>query len=60
MHISLITLLGSIWTLQPLEGGPARGILETENKENKAIVLYIDSIPHGFYDAEMEGLFCLF
>lgn len=48
MRISLITFLGSIWTLQPLESGQARGIPETENRENKTTVLYIGRIPHGF------------
>ncbi|XP_075496873.1 putative RNA-binding protein C1827.05c [Primulina tabacum] len=41
----------------PLEGGPARNILKIEDKENKATVLYIGRIPHGFYEDEMEGFF---
>ncbi|KAH6803032.1 RNA-binding family protein [Perilla frutescens var. frutescens] len=41
----------------PLEGGPARVIPKTENRENKATVLYIGRIPHGFYETEMEAFF---
>ncbi|XP_073127212.1 uncharacterized RNA-binding protein C1827.05c [Henckelia pumila] len=41
----------------PLEGGPARDILKIEDKENKATVLYVGRIPHGFYENEMEGFF---
>lgn len=41
----------------PLEGGPARDILKIEDRENKATVLYIGRIPHGFYENEMEGFF---
>lgn len=44
--------------LKPLEGGPARKIPVTEKKsEDKANVLYIGRIPHGFYEDEMEGDF---
>ncbi|KAL4586658.1 hypothetical protein LXL04_011300 [Taraxacum kok-saghyz] len=35
-------------------GGPARKLLITENSENKATMLYIGRIPHGFYENEME------
>ncbi|KAL6501793.1 hypothetical protein OROGR_026926 [Orobanche gracilis] len=38
----------------PLEGGPSRDLPRTENRENKATVLYIGRIPHGFYENEME------
>ncbi|PIN05496.1 Nucleolar RNA-binding protein NIFK [Handroanthus impetiginosus] len=41
----------------PLEGGPARNLAKTEDKENKATVLYIGRIPHGFYEDEMEAFF---
>ncbi|KAI3470570.1 hypothetical protein Pfo_027233 [Paulownia fortunei] len=41
----------------PLEGGPARDLPKTENRENKATVLYIGRIPHGFYENEMEAFF---
>ncbi|KZV30726.1 RNA-binding (RRM/RBD/RNP motif) family protein isoform 1 [Dorcoceras hygrometricum] len=42
----------------PLEGRQARGdIMKVEDKENKATVLYIGRIPHGFYENEMEGFF---
>ncbi|KAK1372976.1 RNA-binding (RRM/RBD/RNP motifs) family protein [Heracleum sosnowskyi] len=42
----------------PLEGGPARKIPVSEKKsEDKANVLYIGRIPHGFYEDEMEGFF---
>ncbi|KAL1830815.1 hypothetical protein ACET3Z_000466 [Daucus carota] len=42
----------------PLEGGPARKIPASEKKsEDKATVLYIGRIPHGFYETEMEGFF---
>ncbi|KAL2555612.1 RNA-binding (RRM/RBD/RNP motif) family protein [Forsythia ovata] len=41
----------------PLEGGPARKIPKIEERENKATVLYIGRIPHGFYENEMEGFF---
>ncbi|KAI5648472.1 hypothetical protein M9H77_34477 [Catharanthus roseus] len=41
----------------PLEGGPERKIPVSELKENKATVLYIGRIPHGFYENEMEGFF---
>ncbi|MCD9641207.1 hypothetical protein HAX54_027276 [Datura stramonium] len=38
----------------PLEGGPAQKLPKTEVRENKATVLYIGRIPHGFYENEME------
>ncbi|CAI9767498.1 unnamed protein product [Fraxinus pennsylvanica] len=41
----------------PLEGGLARKIPKIEERENKATVLYIGRIPHGFYENEMEGFF---
>ncbi|XP_022881036.1 uncharacterized RNA-binding protein C1827.05c-like [Olea europaea var. sylvestris] len=41
----------------PLEGGLARKISKIEERENKATVLYIGRIPHGFYENEMEGFF---
>ncbi|XP_027160354.1 uncharacterized RNA-binding protein C1827.05c [Coffea eugenioides] len=41
----------------PLEGGPGRRIPQGEVRENKATVLYIGRIPHGFYENEMEGFF---
>ncbi|KAL8533257.1 hypothetical protein ACS0TY_009580 [Phlomoides rotata] len=41
----------------PLEGGPARNIPKTEDRENNSSVLYIGRIPHGFYENEMEGFF---
>ncbi|KAK1399906.1 hypothetical protein POM88_009769 [Heracleum sosnowskyi] len=41
----------------PLEGGPARKIPVSEKKfEDKANVLYIGRIQHGFYEDEMEVL----
>ncbi|KAL3649951.1 hypothetical protein CASFOL_006354 [Castilleja foliolosa] len=41
----------------PLEGGPARNLPRTEDRENEATVLYIGRIPHGFYENEMEAFF---
>ncbi|KAL3838221.1 hypothetical protein ACJIZ3_022812 [Penstemon smallii] len=41
----------------PLEGGPARDLPKTEDRDNKATVLYIGRIPHGFYEDEMEAFF---
>ncbi|KAK4403985.1 putative RNA-binding protein [Sesamum angolense] len=41
----------------PLEGGPARDLPKVEDRENKATVLYIGRIPHGFYENEMEAFF---
>ncbi|KAH6767578.1 RNA-binding family protein [Perilla frutescens var. hirtella] len=38
-------------------GGPARGIPKIENRENKATVLYIGRIAHGFYEIEMKAFF---
>uniref|UniRef100_A0A7C9DBS2 RRM domain-containing protein n=1 Tax=Opuntia streptacantha TaxID=393608 RepID=A0A7C9DBS2_OPUST len=40
----------------PLDGGPHK-ISKGDNLENKATVLYIGRIPHGFYEDEMEGFF---
>ncbi|XP_065615924.1 uncharacterized RNA-binding protein C1827.05c, partial [Quercus suber] len=48
---------------QPLEGGPGRKIPEQkpiEPVEDKATVLYLGRIPHGFYEKEMEGFFSQF
>jgi len=42
--------------LLPLEGGLARKISKRQELENKATVLYIGMIPHGFNEHEMEGL----
>lgn len=45
-----------MYCLKPLQGGPARKLQLTENpQDNKATVLYIGRIPHGFYEDEMEG-----
>ncbi|XP_057529688.1 uncharacterized RNA-binding protein C1827.05c-like [Amaranthus tricolor] len=41
----------------PLEGGPARKLPKGEDLDNKATVVYIGRIPHGFYEDEMEGFF---
>ncbi|MFX6573062.1 RNA-binding protein, partial [Acinetobacter baumannii] len=41
----------------PLEGGPAKSLPKIEGGENKATVLYIGRIPHGFYENEMEAFF---
>lgn len=46
----------------PLEGGPARklpkgGEGQGEGCDNKATVLYIGRLPHGFYEDEIEGFF---
>ncbi|KAL7228549.1 hypothetical protein ACSBR2_007298 [Camellia fascicularis] len=41
----------------PLEGGPGHKFPKSETTENKATVLYIGRIPHGFYENEMEGFF---
>ncbi|KAG8390525.1 hypothetical protein BUALT_Bualt01G0092600 [Buddleja alternifolia] len=42
----------------PLEGGPATDLPKTENRDNnKATILYIGRIPHGFYEDEMEAFF---
>ncbi|EYU32421.1 hypothetical protein MIMGU_mgv1a013439mg [Erythranthe guttata] len=41
----------------PLEGGKARNLPKTENTENKATVLYIGRVPHGFFEDEMEAFF---
>lgn len=44
----------------PLEGGPARNIPKAEDRKNKATVLYIGRIPHGFYENEMQAFFAQF
>ncbi|KAG7553184.1 hypothetical protein ISN45_Aa06g037370, partial [Arabidopsis thaliana x Arabidopsis arenosa] len=44
----------------PLEGGPARKAPVTQPLENKATVLYIGRIPHGFYETEIEAFFSQF
>ncbi|XP_039021491.1 uncharacterized RNA-binding protein C1827.05c-like [Hibiscus syriacus] len=41
----------------PLEGDPSLEIPETKPLQNKATVLYIGRIPHGFYEKEMEAYF---
>ena len=45
---------------QPLEGGPARKLPKGEDLDNKATVVYIGRIPHGFYEDEMEGVCVVF
>jgi len=44
----------------PLEGGPGRKLPEQKPVEDKATVLYIGRVPHGFYEKEMEGFFTQF
>ncbi|KAI7981951.1 putative RNA-binding protein C1827.05c [Camellia lanceoleosa] len=39
------------------ESGPGHKLPKSETTENKATVLYIGRIPHGFYENEMEGFF---
>lgn len=41
----------------PLEGGPARKLPKGDVSHDKATVLYVGRIPHGFYEDEMEGFF---
>ncbi|KAK6228421.1 RNA recognition motif domain - like 10 [Theobroma cacao] len=41
----------------PLEGGPSRELPGNKPRQNKATVLYIGRIPHGFYEKEMEAYF---
>lgn len=41
----------------PLEGGPARKLPKGDVSVDKATVLYIGRIPHGFYEDQMEGFF---
>ncbi|KAL2906746.1 MKI67 FHA domain-interacting nucleolar phosphoprotein [Bienertia sinuspersici] len=42
----------------PLEGGPARKLPKGGRVlDNKATVLFISRIPHGFYEEEMKGFF---
>ena len=55
MIIVFIDILNSI--KKPLEGGPGRKLPEQKTSEDKATVLYMGRIPHGFYEKEMEGLF---
>ncbi|CAL5334827.1 unnamed protein product [Camellia sinensis] len=51
------TPIRSLCDSQPLEGGPSHKLPKSETTENKATVLYIGRIPHGFYENEMEGFF---
>lgn len=44
----------------PLEGGPGRKLTEEKPLVNKATVLYIGRIPHGFYEKEMQAFFSQF
>ncbi|CAM8949077.1 hypothetical protein QQ045_017029 [Rhodiola kirilowii] len=44
----------------PLEGGPARKLPVQKEPEDKATVLYIGRIPHGFYEDEMKAYFSQF
>ncbi|GMY18457.1 uncharacterized RNA-binding protein C1827.05c isoform X1 [Fagus crenata] len=45
----------------PLEGGPGRKLPEQKpQSDDKATVLYLGRIPHGFYEKEMEGFFSQF
>ncbi|ESR43878.1 hypothetical protein CICLE_v10013752mg [Citrus x clementina] len=44
----------------PLEGGPGRKLPEEKPLVNKAAVLYIGRIPHGFYEKEMHAFFSQF
>ncbi|XP_044462372.1 uncharacterized RNA-binding protein C1827.05c-like [Mangifera indica] len=41
----------------PLEGGPGLKLPEEKLPVNKATVLYIGRIPHGFYEKEMQAFF---
>ncbi|KAE8706472.1 putative lysyl-tRNA synthetase [Hibiscus syriacus] len=41
----------------PLEGDQLLELPETKPQQNKATVLYIGRIPHGFYEKEMEAYF---
>ncbi|KAH9739097.1 RRM domain-containing protein [Citrus sinensis] len=43
----------------PLEGGPGRKLPEEKPLVNKAAVLYIGRIRHGFYEKEMHGILIL-
>ena len=57
--IVVIDILNSI--KKPLEGGPGRKLPEQKpQSDDKATVLYLGRIPHGFYEKEMEGLFLYF
>uniref|UniRef100_A0A2N9IC09 Uncharacterized protein n=1 Tax=Fagus sylvatica TaxID=28930 RepID=A0A2N9IC09_FAGSY len=41
----------------PLEGGPGRKLPEQKpQSDDKATVLYLGRIPHGFYEKEMEEI----
>ncbi|KAH9739095.1 RRM domain-containing protein [Citrus sinensis] len=44
----------------PLEGGPGRKLPEEKPLVNKAAVLYIGRIRHGFYEKEMHAFFSQF
>ncbi|KAK3205275.1 hypothetical protein Dsin_019321, partial [Dipteronia sinensis] len=44
----------------PLEGGPGRKLPYEKPPMNKATVLYIGRIPHGFYEKEMQAFFSQF
>ncbi|KAK1557553.1 hypothetical protein Q3G72_026876 [Acer saccharum] len=44
----------------PLEGGPGRKLPQEKPPVNKATVLYIGRIPHGFYEKEMQAFFSQF
>ncbi|KAK0591449.1 hypothetical protein LWI29_002058 [Acer saccharum] len=44
----------------PLEGGPGRKLPQEKPLVNKATVLYIGRIPHGFYEKEMQAFFSQF
>uniref|UniRef100_A0A7N0RJ69 RRM domain-containing protein n=1 Tax=Kalanchoe fedtschenkoi TaxID=63787 RepID=A0A7N0RJ69_KALFE len=44
----------------PLEGGPARKLPVQKEPVDKATVLYIGRIPHGFYEDEMKAFFSQF
>ncbi|KAK2642817.1 hypothetical protein Ddye_024580 [Dipteronia dyeriana] len=44
----------------PLEGGPGRKLPHEKPPVNKATVLYIGRIPHGFYEKEMQAFFSQF
>lgn len=44
----------------PLEGGPGRKLPEEKPLVNKATVLYIGRVPHGFYEKEMQAFFSQF
>jgi nucleolar protein 15 len=41
--------------MQPLEGSPGTKIVQSGEPANKATVLYIGHVPHGFYEEQMKG-----